>query len=119
MSRIMEMAKDLGNAMARTDEYQALRRAIKDVEADEDLQGYQKTLQELEASIAPKLQAGEQPDPEDAQKYEETVGQLQTNMVYQRLVAAQTNFDKIVQKVNGTIAKGIEEGADSRIILAP
>ena len=119
MSRIMDMAKDLGNALARTDEYQALRRAIKDVEGDEELQGYQKKLQELEASIAPKLQAGEQPSPEDAQAYEETVSKLQTNMVYQRLVASQTNFDKIIQKVNGTIAQGIEEGADSRIILAP
>ena len=119
MSRIMEMASDLGNALARTDEYQALRRAIKDVEADEELKGYQEELQKLEASIAPKLQAGEQPSDEDAKAYEETVQKLQTNMVYQRLIAAQSNFDKIIQKVNGTIAKGIEEGADSRIILAP
>jgi hypothetical protein len=34
-------------------------------------------------------------------------------------VSAQANFEKVIQKVNGTIEQGMEEGADSRIILAP
>jgi hypothetical protein len=47
------------------------------------------------------------------------MGKLQGNSTYQRVVAAQANFDKIVQKVNENIAKGLEEGASSRIILEP
>ncbi len=119
MSRIMEMAKDLGNALARTDEYQALRRAIKDADADEELNGYRKELEALEAQISTKLRAGEQPTPEEAEAYDAQVGKLQTHMTYQRLVVAQSAFDKILQQVNGTIAKGMEEGSESRIILAP
>lgn len=119
MSRIIEMAKDLGNNLARTDEYQALRRAIKAADEDTDLGEYKTTLEGLEAKISVKLRAGEEPEKEDAEAYEATVGKLQANMTYQRLVSAQANFDKILQKVNATIAQGMEEGAESRIILAP
>ena len=37
---------------------------------------------------------------------------------FQRLVAAQSNFEKIMYKVNETVARGIEEGAQSRIIIS-
>jgi len=36
--------------------------------------------------------------------------------VYQRLVAAQENFDKTMGKVNDWIVDGIERGASSSII---
>ena len=35
-----------------------------------------------------------------------------------RLVAAQTNFEKVMYKVNQTVAEGIEAGAQSRIIIS-
>jgi hypothetical protein len=33
-------------------------------------------------------------------------------------VAAQSNFDKVMYKVNETMARGLQEGAQSRIILS-
>jgi hypothetical protein len=36
--------------------------------------------------------------------------------VYQRLVVAQENFDKVMGKVNDWIVDGIEKGAPSSII---
>ena len=118
MAGIMEQAKSLGNALARTDEYQALRRAMKDADDDREIAELRSTLQRLEGSISAELRAGKEPEKEVAEEYESTVGRLQANSTYQRLVAAQTNFDKILQKVNATIAKGMEEGAESRIILS-
>jgi hypothetical protein len=44
------------------------------------------------------------------------LGQVQGQVVYQRLVAAQENFDKIMGKVNDWIVDGIERGAASPII---
>jgi hypothetical protein len=32
-------------------------------------------------------------------------------------VAAQSNFDKVVNKVNENIAKGMQEGGESQIIM--
>ncbi len=119
MAGITEMAKDLGNALARTDEYQALRRAVSAADDDRDIAELKTTLEGLEGRIAAALKSGNEPDEEVANAYEAAVSRLQGNSTYQRLVAAQANFDKVVQKVNETIAKGLEEGADSRIILAP
>jgi hypothetical protein len=44
------------------------------------------------------------------------LGQVQGQSVYQRLVVAQENFDKIMGKVNDWIVDGIERGAASPII---
>ncbi|NNF37508.1 MAG: YlbF family regulator [Gemmatimonadetes bacterium] len=117
MSGIMEMARSLGNALARTDEYQALKRAASAADDDREIAEQRSTLERLEGTIATALRAGQDPDAETAKAYEDAVTTLQANATYQRLVAAQTNFDKVVQKVNETIARGLDEGADSRIIL--
>ena len=45
-------------------------------------------------------------------------GTLQASAAYQGLVAAQSNFDKLLQRVNEEIGKGIEAGSQSRIILS-
>lgn len=118
MSGIMEQARSLGNALARTDEYQALRRAAQAADDDREIAEQRSTLERLEGTITTALRAGQDPDEETAKAYEAAVSKLQGNSTYQRLVAAQANFDKVVQKVNETIAKGLDEGADSRIILA-
>ncbi len=119
MSGIMDQARQLGNALARTDEYQALKRAIEGADDDREIAELRSELEKLEASITPAIRAGRDPDKADADAYEAAVQKLQANSAYQRLVAAQTNFDKVLQKVNHTISQGIEEGQDSRIILAP
>lgn len=118
MNRITDMAQDLGRAMGRTDEYQALKRALADMADDRELISLRDTLEGLEGRIEEALRAGRQPEPEMASAYDTAVSQLQTNGTYQRLVSAQANFDRVVSKVNDTIAEGIREGGESRIILA-
>ena len=117
MAGIMEQAKELGHALARTEEYKTLRRALKDADDDREIAEARSTLERLEGSIAASLRAGQDPPKEEAEEYQTTVGRLERNATYQRLVAAQANFEKIIKKVNATIEQGMEEGADSRIIL--
>lgn len=119
MAGIMEQARSLGNALGRTEEYQALRRAIKDGDNDREIAELRSDLQRLEGVISADLRAGKEPEASVAEEYEGVVGRLQAHPTYQRLVAAQANFDKVLQKVNGTIAQGMEEVGESRIILAP
>ena len=117
MTTIMDMARDLGTHLARTDEYQALRRAMQAANEDREITELRNDLDKLEATITASLRAGSEPEDDEKSGYEAALSKLQTNATYQRLVAAQTNFDKIVQKVNEQIGKGIEEGGSSRIIL--
>lgn len=74
-------------------------------------------LEKLEEKIQSTLRRGEKPDDELVEEYEEVARDLQAKPVYQRLAAAQANFDKVVKKVNRTISEGLDEGADSRIVL--
>lgn len=118
MAGLMEMAKDLGSNLARTEEYQALKRAISAADDDRDIAELRTELENIEGRIEADLRAGKEPPDETKQEYESAVGRLQANSTYQRLVAAQANFDKVVRKVNQTIMEGLEEGASSRIILS-
>lgn len=117
MTKITEMAKDLGQALGRTDEYKALRRAASGVEEDRDLNALRTELEKLESEMVSLLQSGKEPEDEQKERYEELARDLQSRAEYQRLVSAQSNFDKLLQKVNETISKGIQEGAQGRIIL--
>lgn len=118
MQEILEMAERLGQSLARTDEYQALKRAIDASGDDRELAELQNQIQKLEQELQGRLQAGEQPTDEQTREYEGYFNRLQSNPAYQRLVAAQSNFDKIVARVNETIHQGIQKGAESRIILS-
>lgn len=117
MDRLVQMATDLGHGLGRTEQYKALRRAIEEMGTDESLAGLRSDLERLEGEITAAIQSKTEPGDEIKQEYETKVSEMQTSSTYQRLVAAQTNFDKILMKVNETIEKGIHEGSESRIIL--
>lgn len=118
MAGIYDMARDLGAALARTDEYQALKRAGDAADEDRELVELRNRLRALEDRIEASLRAGKEPDEETARSYQDTGEELQARPAFQRFVAAQANFDKLMYKVNETMARGLQEGAASRIILS-
>ena len=63
------------------------------------------------------LHAGREPADQVKIEYEQVFAQLQAMPVYQGMVAAQSNFDKLLARVNEEISRGMEAGAQSRIIL--
>ncbi len=118
MTAHLEKARDLGNSLGGTAEYGAVRRAIQAADEDPDLVTLRGEVEKLEGAIQESLRTGKEPDPETSTAYESAVGRLQANASYQRLVAAQANFDKLMARVNQAIARGMEEGESRRIILA-
>ncbi len=118
MAGIYEMAKELGGALARTDEYQALKRASDAAEEERELVELRNRIQSVEAELQASLQSGQEPSEELKTAYGAAAEELQAMPAFQRVIAAQTNFEKVMYKVNETVAKGIEEGAQSRIIIA-
>ena len=118
MAGIYDMAKELGGALARTDEYQALKRASDAAEEDRSLVEVRNGIQGLEAQLEAMIRGGQEPDEEMKKAYGALAEELQAMPAFQAVVAAQSNFEKVMYKVNETVAKGIEEGAQSRIIIA-
>jgi len=117
MEGITERAHDLGRQISQTDEYQALHRARAALNDDREIVTQLNRIVELESEITGMAQRGEEPGEELRKEYEETFNEVQSSPIYQRLVAAQSNFDKILMRVNEEISRGMEAGAQSRIIL--
>ena len=117
MQGIHDKARDLGNALARTDEYQELHRAMEAADEDRELVELRNRIQQLEDRIEASMRAGQEPEADAQKAYAEAAEELQTKAGFQRLIVAQTNFEKVMMKVNETVARGMEEGAQSRIIV--
>lgn len=117
MDSYSEKAKELGRLLGQTPEYQALERARARALEDRELASSLQRMGELERDIARSLRSGQEPPVELQEEYEQRFGQLQASPVYQGLVAAQENFDKVLTRVNDQITQGIEAGSRSRIIL--
>lgn len=114
---IYERAQELGRVLGQTEEFKALERARQRVSEDRELTTLLNGLADLEAQVARALQQGEEPTAEVGERYESAFSELQGSPLYQSLVAAQANFDKVLKRVNEEIGKGMESGARSRIIL--
>lgn len=114
---LVEKARELGRQLGQGDEYRALARARERLSEDRECVTAFNRLAELEQSVAGSLQQGDEPSAELREEYDRVFSELQGSPIYQALVAAQSNFDKILARVNDEILAGIEAGAKSRIIM--
>ncbi|HSJ05218.1 MAG TPA: YlbF family regulator [Longimicrobiales bacterium] len=114
---MQERARELGRLLGQSDEYKALERARKRLTEDAEAVSTMNRLDVLEREIAAALQNAQDPPDATKEEYERRFLELQATPVYQGLVAAQSNFDKVLARVNQEISHGMEAGAQSRIIL--
>ena len=110
-------AQELGRMIGQAEEYKAMSRAREALSGDRDSVTRLNRLGELEREISVALQQGAEPSEAVQQEYEKLFQELQVSPLYQALAAAQSNFDKVLMRVNEEIGRGIEAGAQSRIIL--
>lgn len=117
MDLVWEKARDVGRLLAQSPEYEALKRANTRLSEDTDTVNRVNRLNELQDVFARAMQTGIEPPEEQQAEYERLVGDVQASASYQSFEAARTNFDKLMMRVYEEIARGIEAGAQSRIIL--
>lgn len=113
---IEDKAKELGRLIGQSPEYQALKRANDALGEDRETIDLLQQMEKLRVDAQRMLARGERPGEEMERQLDELLGQVQGKMTYQRLAAAQENFDKVMQRVNDWILEGIERGAASPII---
>jgi cell fate (sporulation/competence/biofilm development) regulator YlbF (YheA/YmcA/DUF963 family) len=113
---IPEKAKELGRLIGQSDEYGALRRAQENVGQAPALKDRLDKLRQLAESLERSAAEGQPPSEADVAKYDELLSQIQGDPLYQSVVAAQSNFDKLMIRVNDQIMDGIRKGSASPII---
>ena len=118
MAEIHEMAESLGRALGRTAEYRTLARALESADSDRDMVALTNEVQGLQETLRAAAQKGEELPAAEMERLEAAMGRLQASSVYQSVVAAQANFDRIMHRVDAAIQEGMRKGAASPIILA-
>ena len=111
-----EKAEDLGRVLGQTDEYKALRRATEALREDQAVQKVLAEAERLAQEIERVAQQGKEPTKEQVEQYDRALQSVQGNPVYQQMVAAQANFEKLMARINARIYEGIKRGAASPII---
>jgi cell fate (sporulation/competence/biofilm development) regulator YlbF (YheA/YmcA/DUF963 family) len=113
---IAEKATDLGRVIGQSAEFQAFKRASERLRDDPELRGEIERLRNLELTLTEQLERGQEPDSQQKAEHESILGRVQQHQSYQGLIAAQSNYDKLMQRVQQWIADGISKGSESRII---
>ena len=113
---IDDKAIELGRQLGQTEEYKTLKRASERLRADTEAQQQLHEVERLAAELEQTARAGHEPTSEDMERYERAAATVQASPVYQSMVAAQANFEKLMTRVNAKIYEGMQKGAASPII---
>jgi cell fate (sporulation/competence/biofilm development) regulator YlbF (YheA/YmcA/DUF963 family) len=116
MEAIDKRADELGRLVGQSEEYQAWRRAEERLTAESEMREALDRLAQLQMAVAEKADRGEQPTAEQQQELDALWSRVQVNPLYQSYIAARTNFDKMMYRVNQMILEGMKKGSESRII---
>jgi cell fate (sporulation/competence/biofilm development) regulator YlbF (YheA/YmcA/DUF963 family) len=111
-----EKGKELGRIIGQSPEYQALKRSSEALNDDKAAVALLQEMEKLRGEAQRLIQNGENPTPEMEQQLDSMLEKIQSQAAYQRAVAAQENFDKLMLRVNQWIMDGMKKGATSSII---
>ena len=114
---IQDRAQELGRQIGQSEEYKAVKRTSDALNEDRDAVTVIRQLEGLRQEAQAMIGRGENPTMEMEQQLDALLEKVQVNSTYQRAIAAQDNFDKLMLRVNTWIADGIRAGATSQIIL--
>jgi cell fate (sporulation/competence/biofilm development) regulator YlbF (YheA/YmcA/DUF963 family) len=113
---IDQKAQELGRLLGQSDEYKALLRASDRMKEDATCRELLAEVERVAGTIEKASQEGKEPTKEQVEQYDRALQSVQGNSVYQQVVAAQANFEKMMAKVNARIYEGMKQGSASPII---
>lgn len=111
-----EKAKEVGRLIGQSPEHKGLKQSSEALNADREAVALLQEMDKLRGEAQQLIQRGENPTPEMEQQLDSMLEKIQSQSAYQRAVAAQENFDKLMLRVNQWIMDGMKKGAASPII---
>jgi cell fate (sporulation/competence/biofilm development) regulator YlbF (YheA/YmcA/DUF963 family) len=113
---IDQKAHELGRLLGQSEEYKALLRASDRLRDDANCRQLLADVERIAQDIERAAHEGREPAKDQVERYDRALQSVQSHQVYQQVVAAQTNFEKLMAKVNARIYEGLKQGAASPII---
>ncbi|MGM0651803.1 MAG: YlbF family regulator [Bacillota bacterium] len=109
---VMEKARDLGEEIRNTEQYQELERVSGNMQDDTEASQMIEQIQELQQQIQFAQQSGVQPSEDQIQQFNDLKGKMDSNLTIQAYARAQNDFSQFMQEVNSAISEGINPEAD-------
>ncbi|MDE2762029.1 MAG: YlbF family regulator [Gemmatimonadota bacterium] len=94
-----------------------MARAIESADGDREVVALRNEVQALQEVLEAAARKGEEPPEAEMERLQTALGRLQASSVYQSVVAAQANFDRVMYRVDAALQEGMRRGAESRIIV--
>lgn len=113
---LSEKAIELGRMIGQSPEYGAVKRANEALNDDREVTTALSRMDALRTQAQQMIERGEQPTPEMEQELDTLLTKVQASPIYQRVIVANENFDKVMMQVNQWMLEGIKKGASSPII---
>jgi cell fate (sporulation/competence/biofilm development) regulator YlbF (YheA/YmcA/DUF963 family) len=113
---LSEKATELGRLIGQSAEYQAVKRANEALNGEREVITALQRMDALRNEAQAMIEKGEQPTEAMEQELDQLLTKVQGNMLYQRVISSNENFDKVMVQVNQWILEGIKKGATSSII---
>ena len=113
---LQDKATELGRMIGQSDEYRAMKRTSDALGEDREAVTLIREMERLRGEAQQMIERGQNPTEEMERQLDELLQKVQVNGTYQRAIAAQDNFDKLMMRVNEWILEGIRKGAASSII---
>ena len=113
---LQDKATELGRLIGQSDEYRAVKRTSDALGEDREAVTLIREMERLRGEAQTMIEHGQNPTPEMEEQLDDLLSKVQVNATYQRAIAAQDNFDKLMMRVNEWISEGIRKGATSSII---
>jgi cell fate (sporulation/competence/biofilm development) regulator YlbF (YheA/YmcA/DUF963 family) len=111
-----EKAKELGRIIGQSGEYRAVKRANDALSGDRNAVAILGELEKLRTDAQRLIEQGQRPTEEMERQLDALLGKVQGNGLYQNVIVAQENFDKVMLRVNEWILEGIQKGGTGSII---
>lgn len=113
---LSDKATELGRLIGQSQEYGAVKRANEALNSDREVTSALQRMDALRTQAQQMIERGEQPTPEMEQELGTLLTKVQASPIYQRVMVANENFDKVMMQVNQWMLDGIKKGASSSII---
>lgn len=108
MDEILEVARKLGEAVARSERYGTLRAASEAMQADDAAMKLRADYDAVVTSIQESLAEGRPVEPEDKRREAQLREQVTRTPCIVAVLRAQADFHELMNRVNDAIQKQIE-----------
>ncbi|HOP69581.1 MAG: YlbF family regulator [Dethiobacteria bacterium] len=111
MTSLLEKARELGQAIKESAEFQELKRTTDNLQQNPEAVEMIRHMQEIRDQIDFVRASGLEPSREQIDRFNDLSEKVRNNLLVISFMKAQENFGKFMERVNNAISQGIE-GAD-------